>query len=532
MRHFVFALCTLLWLNAGCAKVGRSSYARSGVLRIAMTQEPISLDPLLLEGPVAYAVSELFYSYLTNYDEHGRLVADLARVPTLRNGGVSPDGRRIIFHLRRGVRWQDGAPLTARDVVFSYDAVMNSRNEIPDRYGYDRVASVTAPDAYTVVVRLKHRFSPIVPLFFGGDSNYPILPAHVLARYASIDKAPFNEAPVGSGPFMLAAWKRGDRLELRANPRYYRGRPSIERLVLPFIHNPATVVNELQDGEIDAAFSLDASQIAILRTLPQKRIAVTPIPYFYAISFNMQDPVLRDRRVRQALSMAIDRDRLIAKVSHRVYAARTGMRGLFTWAFDARADSLAYDPRAAARLLDAAGWKIGDGGTRWKDGRPLQLQLAFPGGSDVTAQLATVAAQEESAIGASVTLKRYSRQIYMLGNGPIMQGRYQMQIYDYHSDYDPDASWLLACDQQSPHGFNVARYCSDFVDAALRKAARVFGRSERRAEYARVQQRIARDVPYLFLAQGSEIDVVPSRLRGYGRPLLAPFASVADWSLR
>jgi peptide/nickel transport system substrate-binding protein len=514
----VLLLCAVLPFGSGCASRSISHATRNAnELTVALPQEPVSLDPLLLEGPIAYDVSELLYTYLTNYDSDGNMVPDVAlAVPTRANGGVSADGKRITFRLRHGVRWQDGAPLTARDVVFTYRAIMNPNNDIPERYGYDKIVKIAASDPYTVVIDLNHAFAPIVPLFFGGDSNYPILPEHVLGKYASLNKVPFNEAPIGSGPYKLQQWSHGDRLVLTANPLYYRGQPAIRRLNLPFIHDEATIVNQLMTGEVDAAFSLDASRISLLRSLQNHRVIVTPIPYFYAISFNMSDPLLQNESVRRALAMAVDRESIIRKVSHGVYDARTGLRGLFTWAFDPSADRLTYNPALARKLLA---------------GKHLHVQLAFPAGSDITARIATAVAAAEASIGVDVTLKRYLREVYMANDGPVMQGRYQMQLYDYHSNYDPDAAWLYACDQRSPNGFNDARYCNASVDRKLREASSVYERSARTSLYAQVQPVVARELPYFFLCQASEIDVVPADLQHFDRPLLSAFNSVARWSV-
>ncbi len=362
----------LVSLLAGCAApAGRPNASQSNTLVVALPQEPVSLNPLLLEGPIAYAIGDLLYSYLTNYDSEGNMVPAVAvRVPTTQNGGVSADGKRVTFHLRHDVRWQDGVPLTARDVAFTYRAIMNPANDIPTRYGYDAVASVTVPDPYTVVVRLKRPLSPIVPFFFGGDSNYPIMPEHLLGRYSSINDAPFSVAPIGSGPYEFVKWQHGDRLILAANPRYYGGKPRLARMVLPFIHDPATTINELQTGEIGAAFSLDASRISALQGTPRHRIVVTPIPYFFAMAFNTSVPALRDPSVRRALAMAIDRDTIVRKVSHGLYDAHTGMRGVFTWAFDPQADTLRYDPAAAQKMLARAGWS--------PHGKRLQLDCRSP----------------------------------------------------------------------------------------------------------------------------------------------------------
>jgi peptide/nickel transport system substrate-binding protein len=525
------SVCICVVALAACTREGaRYQVHRADTLVVAVPQEPVSLNPLYLEGPTAYTYAGLMYSYLTNYDSNGDIVGDLARqTPTLANGGISPDGTRITYHLRRGVRWQDGTPVTARDVKFSYDAVMNPNNTVGYRYGYDRVASVRAPDPYTVVVILKRPFSPIIAFFFGGDSNYPILPAHLLSTYPSLDHVAFNSSPVGSGPFELANWYRGDRLELKANDSYYQGRPGLKRVILPFITNDATTINELRTGEVDAAFSVNAAQIVELRSIPNHRIVITPVPYFYGLSFNMEDPVVGDSRVRRAFALAIDRQTMVRKISLGLYDAGTGPRGLFTWAYDPDVKQPPYDPQRAERLLENAGWVAGPGGIRTKNGVPLRVQLAFPAGDDTMTRFGVAIAAAERAIGIEVSTKTYARVQYQAVDGPILQGHYQVALYNYQATYDPDASWLLGCDQRSPGGFNEARYCNPTVDAELQRAASTFDRAERVALYRLVQRQIAADLPYYFVCQISEVDVIPSQLIGYARPLLSPFTSAWRW---
>jgi peptide/nickel transport system substrate-binding protein len=531
MRQYAAALVCLVSLAfASCTTQQSRAVRQPGTLVIAVQKEPISLNPLLLEGIDAYTYSEILYSYLTRYDSNGRILPDLANpVPSLANGGVSPDGRTLTYHLRRGVRWQDGAPLTSRDVAFSYRAVMNPNNNLPERYGYDVVASVATPDPYTVVVRLNRPFSPIVGFFFGGDSNYPILPAHLLATLPNLNAVPFNSAPVGSGPFRLERWDRGDRLEFSANPTYYAGKPRIEHLVLPFIPQDATAITELQTGEIDAATLLDASRIDQLRAIPGHRVVVTPVPYWYALSFNFDDPLAADATIRRAIGLAIDRRTLTRKITRGVYDADTAMRGLFTWAFDPHADTATYDPAQAASLLTRDGWVPGPDGIRTKNGRRLHLELALPTGNAITTRFATAIAAAERSVGIEFSLRQYVRGQFIGNEGPVIQGRYQVSLYDYQGTVDPDASWALGCKQRAPHGFNVSRYCNASVDALLEHAASSFDPAVRLAAYSRVQRQIANDLPYYFICQISEVDVIPTSLQGYQRPLLSPFNSVASW---
>ncbi len=518
---------------AGCARPGAPSATQNNTLIVAFPSEPVSLNPLYLTGRQSYAVGELGYSYLTNYDSQGNLVADIAlQVPTLDNGGISRDGRRITYRLRRDVRWQDGTALTSRDVAFTYRAIMNPANAVPSRYGYDHVDSVAAPDARTVVVTLKRPFSPIVSDFFGGDSNMPVLPAHLLGAFGNLNHVTYNAAPIGSGPFRFARWSRGDQISASANPTYYAGRPGLERIKLKFMHDSSTTVAELMTREVDAAFFADVSRIAELRRIPNHRIVVTPVPYFYALEFNVTDPIVGDPAVRHAFALAIDRRALVNKVTHGLYYADTGMRGLFTWAYDPQVGNVPYDPSGAAASLQRDGWIPSPDGIRVKHGRRLELGLAFVAGDAIDGEFASVIAAYERVAGIDVSTKAYARAQFVAVDGPIAQGRFQIDLYSWQSDYDPDASWMLSCSQRGPRGFNHARYCNAAVDRAFREAASSFNRATRLRDYRFVQRQLLADLPYYFLCQISEIDVIPSRLRGFDPPLLSPFNSVARWRFR
>ncbi|MBV8344962.1 MAG: peptide ABC transporter substrate-binding protein [Candidatus Eremiobacteraeota bacterium] len=518
----------LLVAAAGCSR--QHAPVSQGSLVIALP-EPISLDPIYLEGVYAYEFGELGFSYLTNYDSNNNIIPDVAReVPTKANGGISADGRAITFRLRHGVRWQDGEALTARDVVFTYHAVMNPRNTLPSRYGFDRIVSVTTPNPYTVVVRTAQPFSPIITWFIGGDSNYPILPAHLLERYGSLDHAAYNQQPIGSGPFIYGRWFHGDRVALTTNDRYYAGRPGLSGIGLRFIPDSSTIVNQLFTREVDATFFADVSKIETLRRIADHRIIVTPVPFIELLFFNLRDPLTADPKVRRAFAEAIDRNVVVNKTTHGLYGADTGMRGLFTWAYDPSAGNVPHDPPAAAALLDSDGWKAGPDGIRTKNGRRLEIQLAdYTGTAEPNDPMATVIAAQERAIGIDVVRKRYSVQEFFLTGGPIKSGHFQVGLAQFQDAGDPDASWMLACDQQPPGGFNDAFYCNRDVDGALARARTEFDRASRKKEYAFVQRQLLKDLPYYIIAQVSEIDVIPTWLQGYERPLLSPFVSVARW---
>jgi len=218
-RFAVAALLSLL-LAGGCARVGTQSTTASGnpwthhgVLRIVNIQEPDTLDPIVGAEQIDADLAFLWGGFFFDWSDRNEFVPDLATdMPTLRNGGISPDGKTIVYHLRRRVRWHDGAPFGADDVIFTWHAIMNKNNNVPNTVGYDLITAIDKRDDYTVAVHLRHAYAPFVATFFAPSANpYPVLPAHLLAKYPNINQVPFNSRPVGTGPFEVERWQRAAR---------------------------------------------------------------------------------------------------------------------------------------------------------------------------------------------------------------------------------------------------------------------------------------------------------------------------------
>jgi peptide/nickel transport system substrate-binding protein len=211
MRHAV--LLGVAVALVGCTKAtpsalvqGRHPWTIPHVLRIAEMSDPDRLNPYLSTMGVTDDLSSLVYSYLVITDDRARLRGDLASsVPTAADGGISSDGRTYVYHLRRGISWQDGVPFTARDVVASWRAVMDPHNNTFEREGYDRVASIEAAGPTTVVVHLRRRYPPFVSHFFAQEDGKPVLPAHILA-HGDFNAGDLSSHPVGTGKRRLRRW--------------------------------------------------------------------------------------------------------------------------------------------------------------------------------------------------------------------------------------------------------------------------------------------------------------------------------------
>ena len=538
MRTHPLRACALAaaLLAAACSHGANAPAARAGTLVIAQQREPATLNPALENGAASTEIGELLFQYLVKYDDRGRLVGDAATaVPTLRNGGVSRDGLTITYHLRPHLRFADGTPLTARDCAWSIDAINDRANNVQSRYGYDVVARAEAPNATTLVLRLRHPFAPL-PVLVLAPQGFPILPAHLLRQYPNINRIPWNSKPLGSGPYVVTSWTRGDRLELRANPFYVNGAPKIAHLTIRFVPDTNTALNLLRTHEIDGVFNdANLGDVPLLRSIPGLRVTTTPVNAVGALIFNTQDARTGDARVRRALARAIDIRTLIAKAYRGAVDAHEAGRGLFIWAFDPHAyPDIPYDPAGARALLDAAGWIPGPDGIRHRGGERMQVLLVIQAATPGDAIIANALAQAERAIGVDVAVKAY--QVTQLvapaaQNGPVYGGKFQLALYPFVNGDDPDTTDQFACANVPPHGYNKSRICDPRIDALLRQARATYDPVQRKALYARLQALLSDELPIVLLYRRREIDAFSDRIRGQTTSVSSAFWNVGAWSL-
>lgn len=503
---------------------------------IAQQWEPRSLNPALENGTSSTQWSMLVFSYLVKYDDRGRLIPDVAQtIPTVHNGGISPDGKTIVYHIRKGIRFADGVALTAQDCAWSIDAINNPGNNVQSRFAYDDVESAQAPNATTLVLHLKRPFPPLLTVV-EAPQGFPILPKHALARYASFNQADFNAAPFGSGPYRVDRWIRSDRVLLSANPYYWRGRVSIPHLTIAFVANPQTALDMLQTHEIDGYFDeQDYANYPQLLAIPGYRVTSTQQNAVGAIIFNTQDPVTGDPIVRHALAQAIDMQSLIAKAYRGALDSRHAGAGLFLWAFDPSAyPDVPFDPAGARRMLDADGWQTGPDGIRAKNGSRLSVLLIIQAATPGDATVANNILQYERAVGADVTIKQYNITQFVAPaneNGPVYSGKFQMALYSFENGDDPDTTDQFACANVPPNGYNKSRLCNAQVDALLRAGLSTYDPVARAATYRTLQRVLYAQLPIELIYRRAQLNVFANRLLGQTTSLSGAFWNVGAWHL-
>jgi peptide/nickel transport system substrate-binding protein len=521
-------------LAAACSRSAPGAAPPAATLRFDLAADPRNLNPLFLApdaASVEQQVARLSFEPFVDLDARGRLVpALLARIPTRENGGVSADGRTIVYHLRSGVRWSDGVPVTARDVLFTLRSILDPRNPVRTHEGYDVIERAYARGPDTVVFHLKHAWAPAVTTYFSyGLSPQVVLPAHVLERETPLARAAFNAAPtVGDGPYRFVSWRRGEGLRYDANPSYWRGKPAIAHLDVRIVPDPSANLLLLQSGGAD--WNLIAPvQMAALRGTPGLRFVKVATAVVAGIAFNVSHPPLNDARVRRAIAMSIDRGAISKKVTLGVYPVTDMLQPRFSWAFDPSVREPGYDPRRADALLDAAGWRRSPGGLRRRNGKPLRLvYVQFPE-STTGVRVATMVQAELAARGIRVTIKPVSNaQLFLPRTGVLAAGAFDLAYVPWTMGLDPDDSSVLACGAPS----NYMRWCDPEVDRLEAAALASTSQAVRKRLYARIGHIVARQVPILYLFDADYVYAYRSRLHGFAPNAFLPTWNAYAWTLR
>ncbi|HKU81608.1 MAG TPA: peptide ABC transporter substrate-binding protein, partial [Candidatus Tumulicola sp.] len=400
-------------LPGGCSRPGANGGREPATVRFAIAADPQTLDPLFLHpdaASVEQQLARLVFEPFVDLDARGRPEpALLSVVPTRANGGISADGRTIVYRLRPGVRWSDGRPVGAQDVLFTLAAILDPHNPVRSHEGYDLIDRAWAPNSQTVVFHLKHAWAPAVATYFSyGFSPQFVLPAHVLRGQKPLARAPFNAAPtVGDGPYRFVSWRRGEGLRYAANPLYWRGSPHVASLDVRIVPEPSTNLLFLQTGQLDWNLVAPA-QLAVLRGKAGLGFVRVPTAVVAGIAFNTRHAPLDDARVRRAIAMSIDRDAIVRKITLGIYPVTNSLQPRFSWAYDPAVREPAYDPRRADALFAAAGWHRGSDGMLGKGGRRLELEyVQFPE-STTGVRVATAIQAELQQRGIDVAVKSVS----------------------------------------------------------------------------------------------------------------------------
>jgi peptide/nickel transport system substrate-binding protein len=469
------------------------------------------LIPTLTSDQSSYEVGGLIYDGLIKTDKDLNLAPAMAQSWT-----YSRDCLDLTFTLRRDIKWHDGYPFTAADVVFTYEAMINPKTPAPFKEGFLLVKSVDAPDPYTVRVHYDKPYARAVETW--GTS---ILPKHLLQSFAdagTLRESPQNSQPVGTGPYRFQEWKPGEKVVLVANPDYYEGRPYLSRIVYRVIPSQATIFLELKANGVDYVNTLTGIQYARQTEYPAFRKAYHKFRYpasdYTFLGFNLKDPRFADRRVRQAFAHAINKQELIDGVRLGLAREATGPIRPGTWAYTDKVPRFDYDPEKAKALLAEAGWKDrdGDGVVEDSTGKPFTLTIRTNQGNDERKKIAEIVQQRLKEIGiqADIQLIEWAAFIKEF----VKPRRFEVVVLGLGTGVDPDQFVVWHSSQRGPDQMNRTGYDNPEVDRLLEAGRMSCSQNERVKYYHRIQEILAGDLPMIFLYYRDLLPVVASRVRG------------------
>jgi peptide/nickel transport system substrate-binding protein len=489
MRRTSFAVAVALCLLAGC----RGGRDESQTVRVLIESSPNNLD--LRQGTDAQSerIGELIFDPLVRKDEHFNLQ------PWLATSWERPDALTWVFHLRDGVRFHDGHLLSADDVAWSIRS-MNDGTLITSKAGsFKSVTAIEVHDRLTVVVRTGR---PEPGLLFNLSDGL----------FGIVEKGAGREEglhPVGTGPFRFVDQVQDKEVVLERNATYWAGAPKLQRLRFDVVPDTVTAALEMKKGSADVESNvITPDMVHALGGVRGLRTETAPGAFVIYANFNVNDPALRDKRVRQAIACAIDRDAMIAALWRgQAHVANTLLPlGHWAAASDGELAQYPHDVARAVRLLDAAGLKPD------KDG--IRLRFTLKTSTDETTRLEAQAMQAElREAGIALTLRPAEFGTFY---SDITKGAFQMYILRWiGSNEDPDIfRYAYASESFPPKGGNRGRYSNAKLDALLKAAASETDQGSRAALYLQAQQILAEDLPGIPLWYPDNVVIHSSRLTG------------------
>ena len=508
-------LCALAFLLAGGVVWGTGSAVASSpspspgaakvVLRIGTTQDVDNLNPFMGYSTTAYEVYHLNYDLLVGYR-----ASDGAPQPELADSwSSSPDGLEWTFKLHPGVTWQDGQPLTAKDVAFTYNYIIDNQLAAYTSYTTN-IKKAVAVDDTTVKFILTKPKSDMLRLWI------PIVPEHVWGKVPgkSAGNDYQNELPiVGSGPFQVVEAKKGEYVRLVANKNYWKGAPHIDEILIEVYTNQDTMTMDLKAGNIDAAYGLPVAQFNALKSEPGIKAVAAQYRYFDHLCFNVYgkpaslgNPVLKDPKFRQAVSWAVDKQKIVdtcfggyAAVGQSILTPTTD------YAWTPPADmTFGYDLNKAKQLLDAAGYKDtnGDGIREDKQGKPIKLRLWTRNESPEQQRAGKLIAGSFQSIGIDIELT-------VMNDGSISDGIWNYKGDTYAPDYDmfiwgwgeyADPDYMLGVETTSQiEMWNDSLYSDPAYDRLYAQQSSEMDPAKRAAEVQQMQQMFYQAAPYVVI---------------------------------
>ncbi|HWR15568.1 MAG TPA: ABC transporter substrate-binding protein [Terriglobales bacterium] len=471
VRHFAVALMGLLSLSlCSCA-----SKPDADTLVVIIESSPNNLDPRVGIDAQSERIGGVIFDALVHRDDHFNLH------PWLAESWEIPDPLTYVFHIRRGVKFHDGRPLTARDVKWTLETVYTGKIRTAKTSTFRFIDRIDTPDDYTVVVHLKEPFATL--LWNLSDGAIGIVPE------GADDK--FGTKPVGTGPFRFVSAEQDKDVVIERNEDYWAHKAKLKRVRFAVVPDTTTRALELRKGSADIAINaLNPDMIVAMRTDPTIKLMQGPGTIYSYVAMNLRDPILKDVRVRQALAYAMDRGPLIHYLWRDLARPAKSVLPPQHWAYNGNVPDYPHDAAKARALLDAAGFPL-------KNGVRFHLTMKTST-EESTRLLAAVLQQQLREVGIVLDIRTFEFATFF---ADVQKGAFQLYSLRWiGGNQDPDIfEYVFESSSIPPKRANRGYYSNPRIDELLAQARKEIDQEKRKTIFFEVQQILANDLPYINL---------------------------------
>ncbi|MFD9791056.1 ABC transporter substrate-binding protein [Streptomyces sp. NPDC059070] len=481
---------------SACSSPGGGGSGKGGDSAVVgIAYEPETLSPLLGYGKDGN--SKIFDGLLTLDARMGLKPALAVALPE-----VSADRLTYTYKLRQGVKFSDGRPFTAKDVVFTYTTILDPKTNNPSKGELDAVKEVRASGDDTVVFTLKYPYAP-----FAQRTVLPVVPEHIAGKQ-DVNTGDFATAPVGTGPYKLVKWSRSEKIAFEANPGYWGGAPKVKKFTMAIIKDDDVRATRLRSGDLDGAILPPNLAEGFAKDQHKKTYAAKTYDY-RNVTLPTGNKVTGDTAVRRALDLAVDRAAMVDKILDGAGKPAYGPVPTGSPWFAAGTER-PHDLAAAKKILDEAGWKPGSDGIREKDGVRAAFPLWYLSGDKLRQDHALAYASDAKKAGVDITTQA--------GTWEVIEPRMKEEavLAGGGSPGDPDFDqYTLLNSSLAGDGFNnMAHYANETVDKALDEGRKSGDTAARKSAYDSIQRELVKNPGYTFLTHIDHLYVVNDRWDG------------------
>lgn len=499
MKFLLFNLIFLISINAS-------------TLTLSISSSPSRLNPILANDSASSEIASWLFNGLFKYDKNGQIVGDIAKSYSFETP------KKLIVKLKDNVFWHDGVNLTTKDVVFTYDQIINPKVFNSIKSNFNEIDSLNIIDNYTLEINYKNPYFKALEIWMVG-----LLPYHILKDEKNLMTSSFNKAPIGNGSYKVKEFKANYDIELFANENFYDGKPNISKILYKFIPDPNTAFLYLKQGKLDIG-GLTPMQIS--RQIDDEfrknyTILESPSFAFTYLGFNLDNPKFKDKKVREALALAINKDELIDILFFGYAQVCNGPFMPNTFAYNSEVVPITQNIERAKELLNQAGYN---------EKNPLSFEMVTNTGNDIRINTAQILQYQLKKIGVNMKIRVMEWQAFL--NTVVHPRNFETVLLGWSLALMPDAYPLWHSNSAKLGGFNLVNYRNSQVDKLIEKGVNTINKDELSKIYKEIFKLISYDLPYLFLYIPSSITVVNKKIENLEPTFMGIMHNQKDWKIK